>query len=163
MADGVKRTAIGKGAWRASSCRATSSMWKVGAGTGERLDRLRQVPDISSAIVVMDPRTGRVLATTGGFSFARRASSAPLGRSASQFVVQALRLRRRARQRLHAVVAGARRADRDQSRRRTAGVGSQRELFAEFYGPSTCYASASKQSRNTMTVRLMEHGACRWW
>jgi penicillin-binding protein 1A len=31
--------------------------------------RLRQVPDISGAIVVMDPHTGRVLAMVGGFSY----------------------------------------------------------------------------------------------
>jgi len=31
--------------------------------------RLRQVPEVSGAMVVMDPRTGRVLAMVGGFSF----------------------------------------------------------------------------------------------
>ena len=31
--------------------------------------RLRQVPEISGAMVVMDPWTGRVLAMVGGFSF----------------------------------------------------------------------------------------------
>ncbi len=31
---------------------------------------LRQVPEINGAIVVMDPHTGRVLALSGGFSFA---------------------------------------------------------------------------------------------
>jgi penicillin-binding protein 1A len=31
--------------------------------------RLRQVPDVSGAMVVMDPLTGRVLALVGGFSF----------------------------------------------------------------------------------------------
>ncbi len=31
--------------------------------------RLRQVPEISGAMVVMDPHTGRVLAMVGGFSF----------------------------------------------------------------------------------------------
>jgi penicillin-binding protein 1A len=31
--------------------------------------RLRQVPEISGAIVVMDPQTGRVLAMVGGFSY----------------------------------------------------------------------------------------------
>jgi penicillin-binding protein 1A len=31
--------------------------------------RLRQVPDVSGAIVAMDPHTGRVLAMVGGFSF----------------------------------------------------------------------------------------------
>ena len=32
--------------------------------------RLRQVPEIEGALVVMDPHTGRVLAMVGGFSFA---------------------------------------------------------------------------------------------
>jgi len=31
--------------------------------------RLRQVPEVSGGLVVMDPHTGRVLAMTGGFSF----------------------------------------------------------------------------------------------
>jgi penicillin-binding protein 1A len=31
--------------------------------------RLRQLPEISGAMVVMDPRTGRVLAMVGGFSY----------------------------------------------------------------------------------------------
>ena len=31
--------------------------------------RLRQMPEISGAMVVMDPHTGRVLAMVGGFSF----------------------------------------------------------------------------------------------
>ena len=32
--------------------------------------RLRQLPEVSGAIVVMDPHTGRVLAMAGGYSFA---------------------------------------------------------------------------------------------
>ena len=31
--------------------------------------RLRQIPEISGAMVVMDPHTGRVLAMVGGFSY----------------------------------------------------------------------------------------------
>ncbi|MFZ8379519.1 penicillin-binding transpeptidase domain-containing protein, partial [Staphylococcus aureus] len=31
--------------------------------------RLRQIPEVSGAMVVMDPWTGRVLAMVGGFSF----------------------------------------------------------------------------------------------
>ena len=31
--------------------------------------RLRQVPEVSGAIVAMDPQTGRVLAMVGGFSY----------------------------------------------------------------------------------------------
>ena len=39
---------------------------------GQRVEgqyRLRQIPEISGAMVAMDPRTGRVLAMVGGFSF----------------------------------------------------------------------------------------------
>ncbi|WP_366657283.1 penicillin-binding protein 1A [Fodinicurvata sp. EGI_FJ10296] len=32
---------------------------------------LRQIPEIEGAVVVMDPHTGRVMATTGGYSFER--------------------------------------------------------------------------------------------
>jgi penicillin-binding protein 1A len=42
------------------------------AKDGQRVEgqyRLRQVPEISGAMVAMDPRTGRVLAMVGGFSF----------------------------------------------------------------------------------------------
>src|SRR6185295_6922587 len=31
--------------------------------------RLRQIPEVSGAIVAMDPQTGRVLAMVGGFSY----------------------------------------------------------------------------------------------
>jgi len=39
-------------------------------GEGEDLWRLRQVPDVSGALVAMDPHTGRVMALVGGFSYA---------------------------------------------------------------------------------------------
>ena len=39
-------------------------------GEGEDIWRLRQVPDISGALVAMDPHTGRVRALSGGFSYA---------------------------------------------------------------------------------------------
>jgi len=38
-------------------------------GRGAPLYGLRQVPDVSGAVVVMDPKTGRVLALVGGWSF----------------------------------------------------------------------------------------------
>jgi penicillin-binding protein 1A len=43
---------------------------KIGQGSGDRSAyKLRQVPQVSGAMVVMDPHTGRVLAVSGGFSF----------------------------------------------------------------------------------------------
>jgi penicillin-binding protein 1A len=62
---------------------------------------LRQVPEISGAMVVEDPLTGRVLAMVGGFSFDQAVQSRNAGAPAAGFV--ALRLCCRAGQRLHAV------------------------------------------------------------
>jgi penicillin-binding protein 1A len=42
---------------------------KDGREVGDNQYRLRQVPEVSGAITVMDPYTGRVLAMVGGFSF----------------------------------------------------------------------------------------------
>jgi penicillin-binding protein 1A len=42
---------------------------KDGKEVGDNQYRLRQVPEVSGAITVMDPFTGRVLAMVGGFSF----------------------------------------------------------------------------------------------
>jgi penicillin-binding protein 1A len=42
---------------------------KDGREAGDNQYRLRQVPEVSGAITVMDPYTGRVLAMVGGFSF----------------------------------------------------------------------------------------------
>lgn len=42
---------------------------KDGKEVGDNQYRLRQVPEVSGAITVMDPYTGRVLAMVGGFSF----------------------------------------------------------------------------------------------
>jgi penicillin-binding protein 1A len=42
---------------------------KDGKEVGENQYRLRQVPEVSGAITVMDPFTGRVLALVGGFSY----------------------------------------------------------------------------------------------
>jgi penicillin-binding protein 1A len=42
---------------------------KDGKEVGDNQYRLRQVPEVSGAITVMDPFTGRVMAMVGGFSF----------------------------------------------------------------------------------------------
>ena len=66
--------------------------------------RLRQIPEISGAIVAMDPYTGRVHAMVGGFSFDQSEfNRATQAHAPAGLVVQADRLRDRARQRLHAV------------------------------------------------------------
>ena len=40
-------------------------------GTARRRYALRQPPEVEGAVVALDPHTGRVLAMSGGFSFAR--------------------------------------------------------------------------------------------
>ena len=79
------------------------------------LYNLCQIPEVSGALVAIDPHTGRVLAMSGGFSF----ETEPVqprhpGQAAAGLVDQAVRLSDRARTRLHAVDAGRRRADLDQ-------------------------------------------------
>ncbi len=59
---------------RSTRCwsRATSSMSEPLTKDGNKVEgqfRLRQVPEVSGGMVVMDPWTGRVLAMSGGFSF----------------------------------------------------------------------------------------------
>ena len=75
---------------------------------------LRQIPDVDGGLVVLDPHTGRVLAMVGGYQLRRQPvqprhpGAAPAGLG-----VQAGRLHRGARKRLHAVEPGPRRSDRD--------------------------------------------------
>ncbi|HUZ73618.1 MAG TPA: penicillin-binding protein 1A [Stellaceae bacterium] len=47
-----------------------SSLEPAATGKGTPLFGLRQIPAVSGGIVALDPHTGRVLAATGGFSFA---------------------------------------------------------------------------------------------
>ena len=78
--------------------------------------RLRQVPEVSGAMVV-DGSADRPRARHGRRLLLRPEPVQPRhpGAAPARLVVQAVRLRRRARQRLHAVHRGARRADRDRS------------------------------------------------
>ena len=78
--------------------------------------RLRQLPEISGAMVAMDPWTGRVLAMVGGFSF----DQSQFNRATQAYrqpgsTVQADRLFVGARQRLYAV-------DRARSTRRSRSI-----------------------------------------
>ncbi len=91
--------------------------------------KLRQIPEVSGGMVVMDPLTGRVLALVGGFSFDQsqfdRATQA-MRQPGSSF--KPLRLFGGARQRLHAVLAGGRRADRDRPGPGHARYGGRRTI-----------------------------------
>ena len=107
-------------------------------------------------MVVMDPHTGRVLAMVGGFSL-RREPVQPrhAGQPPARLVVQAVRLFGRARQRLHAVLGGHGRADRDRSRAPASRSGGRRTTSQDYLGPSTL-RTGIEQSRNVMTVRLAQ-------
>jgi penicillin-binding protein 1A len=52
----------------AGVCRRRRHLCRTARGK-EGQFRLRQVPEVSGAIVAMDPQTGRVLAMVGGFSY----------------------------------------------------------------------------------------------
>ena len=69
--DGVKWAKVPEARSRPRSARcssrATSSMSSPSKTSGQF--RLQQIPEVSGAIVAMDPWTGRVLAMVGGFSY----------------------------------------------------------------------------------------------
>lgn len=72
--DGVKWARWSNGPLRGRAVGKVSQILKVGdiVYVEPKTDgtyRLRQIPEISGAMVVMDPYTGRVLAMVGGFSF----------------------------------------------------------------------------------------------
>ncbi len=106
--------------------------------------RLRQLPEISGAIVAMDPFTGRVLAMVGGFSFDQsRVQPRDAGDAPARLVLQALRLRDGARQWLHAVEHHPRRADRDRSGRRSRRSGGRRTSTASRPARVPCATASS--------------------
>jgi len=117
--------------------------------------RLRQVPNIAGAMVVMDPHTGRVLAMDGGFSYSEsqfnRATQAMRqpGSSFKPFVYAA------------ALDNGYTPSSvvMDAPIEIDPGYGQpiwRPENYAQkFYGPSTL-RTGIEQSRNVMTVRLAQ-------
>jgi penicillin-binding protein 1A len=118
--------------------------------------RLRQVPEISGAIVAMDPWTGRVLAMVGGFSYdqsqfnrATQAQRQP-GSSFKPFVYAAALDNGYTPSTV--VVDGPVEIDQ--------GPGlppwrPENYSTGKYYGPSTLRVGI-EQSRNTMTVRLAQ-------
>ena len=154
MADGAKRAAIGKGMAGIVLPGDVVYVEKVGPGTADRqVYRLRQVPDIAGAIVVMDPHTGRVLATTGGFSFAEsefnRATQAwrQPGSSFKPFVYAAALDNGYTPSSL--VLDGPIEINPGGGQ----PIWKPENYSQKFYGPSTLRVGI-EQSRNTMTVRL---------
>jgi penicillin-binding protein 1A len=117
--------------------------------------RLRQVPEISGAMVAMDPRTGRVLAMVGGFSFDQ-----------SQFNRATQALRQPGSSFKPLVYAAAldngytpstivMDAPIEIDTGAGGGVWKPENYGGKFFGPSTLRFGL-EQSRNVMTVRLAQ-------
>ena len=116
--------------------------------------RLRQIPEISGAMAVMDPHTGRVLAMVGGFSFEQ-----------SQFNRATQALRQPGSSFKPIVYAAA--IDNGYTPSTiildapieidigTAGIWKPENYGGQFYGPSTLRFGL-EESRNVMTVRLAQ-------
>ena len=67
---GLKNGAVGPGVTRPEDVVKTGDVIYVEALENAGQYGLRQVPEVNGAIVALDPHTGRVLAMSGGFSFA---------------------------------------------------------------------------------------------
>jgi penicillin-binding protein 1A len=117
--------------------------------------RLRQVPDISGAMVVMDPHTGRVLAMVGGFSFDQsqfnRATQA-LRQPGSSFkpIVYATALDNG-----YTPSTIVMDAPIEIDMGTGGGIWKPENYGGKFFGPSTLRFGL-EQSRNVMTVRLAQ-------
>jgi len=117
--------------------------------------RLRQVPEISGAMVVMDPHTGRVLAMVGGFSYDQsqfnRATQA-LRQPGSSFkpIVYAAAIDNGYTPST-IVLDAPLEVDTGQG----GAVWRPENYGGKFYGPSTLRFGI-EQSRNVMTVRLAQ-------
>ncbi len=117
--------------------------------------RLRQVPEISGAIVVMDPWTGRVLALVGGFSYdqsqfnrATQALRQP-GSAFKPFVYAA------ALDNGYTPSTVVMDAPIEIDQGPGAGVWRPENYSHKFYGPQTLRFGI-EHSRNVMTVRLAQ-------
>jgi penicillin-binding protein 1A len=117
--------------------------------------RLRQVPEISGAMVVMDPHTGRVLAMDGGFSFDQsqfnRATQA-LRQPGSSFkpIVYAAALDNG-----YTPSTIVMDAPIEIDMGAGGGIWKPENYGGKFFGPSTLRFGL-EQSRNVMTVRLAQ-------
>lgn len=115
--------------------------------------KLRQIPEVSGAIVAMDPHTGRVLAMAGGFSFAasqfNRATQAfrQPGSSFKPFVYAAALDNGYTPSSV--VLDGPIKVDQGGD----LGIWEPKNYGGKFAGPSTLRLGIEK-SRNLMTVRL---------
>ena len=131
-----------------------SAVGKDGSVEGQY--RLRQLPEVSGAMVVMDPQTGRVLAMVGGFSF----DQSQFNRATQAYGSRARRSSRSSIPR-RSTTAIRRRPSwstrRSKSiRGRAAASGVRRTTAASIYGPTTLALTRCEQSLNTVTVRLAQ-------
>jgi len=115
--------------------------------------RLRQVPEVSGALVAMDPQTGRVLAMVGGFSYEQsqfnRATQA-LRQPGSSFkpLVYAAALD-------NGYTPSTVILDAPIEIDTGTGIWAPENYTRKYYGPSTLRFGI-EQSRNVMTVRLAQ-------
>jgi penicillin-binding protein 1A len=115
--------------------------------------RLHQVPEVSGALVAMDPQTGRVLAMVGGFSYDQsqfnRATQA-LRQPGSSFkpLVYAAALD-------NGYTPSTVVMDAPLEIDTGSGIWAPENYTKKFYGPSTLRFGI-EQSRNVMTVRLAQ-------
>ncbi len=136
-----------------SSRSATSSM--SNRSTPPAITVLRQVPEVNGAIVAMDPHTGRVLALSGGFSYASsQFDRAMQAEAAAGIVLQAVRLCGGARQRLHAGQQGATTRPSRSSRARGCRMWSPKNFDRQILRDRPRLRRGLELSRNVMTVRL---------
>ena len=124
-------------------------------GPAEVTYKLRQVPQVSGALVAMDPYTGRVLAMAGGFSFAQsefnRATQAyrQPGSSFKPFLYAA------ALDNGYTPSSVIMDAPLEISQGPGQAVWRPQNYGGKFYGPSTL-RTGIELSRNVMTVRLAQ-------
>jgi penicillin-binding protein 1A len=115
--------------------------------------RLHQIPEVSGALVAMDPQTGRVLAMVGGFSYEQsqfnRASQA-LRQPGSSFkpLVYAAALD-------NGYTPSTVVLDAPLEIDTGTGIWAPENYTKKYYGPSTLRFGI-EQSRNVMTVRLAQ-------
>jgi penicillin-binding protein 1A len=162
--DGVKWAKSAPGAERTiKSVRKVSDVLEAGdvvyvepIGKDDNQYRLRQVPEVSGAIVAMDPWTGRVLAMVGGFSFdqsqfnrATQAQRQP-GSSFKPFVYAAALDNGYTPSSI--VLDAPLEIDTGPG---GGGTWTPQNYEGKFYGPSTLRFGIER-SRNVMTVRLAQ-------
>jgi penicillin-binding protein 1A len=150
--EGVKWAKRGKAPTKVSQVLSAGDVVYVEPLGGGQF-RLRQVPEVSGAIVAMDPQTGRVLAMAGGFSYDQsqfnRATQA-LRQPGSSFkpLVYATALD-------NGYTPSTVVLDAPIEIDTGSGIWAPENYTRKYYGPSTLRFGI-EQSRNVMTVRLAQ-------